>query len=282
MLLRRHKAFGLGLLFAVALSIPAFAQPTATGMPYPEKSCTKAIDSEKAHNIYTAGKADYDDKDYDRAIVRFHEAYRLDCTKHELLIIISAAWEKKGEKSEAARALEAYLDRAQNLSESDRGTYQRGLDKLREEARKKALANAPPTATSTSTAPPPNGEGGGHTVLPWIAAGAGVVGVGIGITLLAVAPEYPENQGCDKDARKCTPLPGETEQSPSFKDRQEKAGRATNLPLAGTILLAVGGALIVGGLLWHFLEPTDTKSAKLRIQPALVPGYGGLSLTRSF
>ncbi len=42
-----------------------------------------------------------------------------------------------------------------------------------------------------------------------------------------------------------------------------------------------GGALVVGGLVWHFLEPTDKKSG-LRVSPWTTGRASGLTLGGSF
>ena len=54
----------------------------------------------------------FDENDYPTAIQYFRDAYRRDCTKYELLNIISRAYELKGDKPEAINALETYLKRA--------------------------------------------------------------------------------------------------------------------------------------------------------------------------
>ncbi len=309
--LSRYKAAGLGLLFAVALSVPALAQPSGypTGQPYP--TCTKPVstqDSEAAHNKYTAGKVDYDEGNNDKALSRFNEAYKLDCTKHELLIIISAAWDKKGEKAEAARALETFLERAQNVAEADRLTYQKKIERLKEDAKAKAAATPPPTATAT-TPPSGGGEEGGHTVYPWLVAGAGVVALAVGIVLVATAPSLPP--GCVKKGDPLKDANGNTLKDPQtgqdqiaasdtckrvdtdpqvpdpqnepLAQRQKDAGRSQEQPVYGAVVAAIGGALIVGGVLWHFLEPTGEKTTgKTRVVPAVTPSYGGLFLTHTF
>ena len=301
MLLRRHKAAGLGLLFAVALSIPALAQPSGAtpGQPYP--SCTKPVsttDSEAAHNKYTAGKVDYDEGNNDKALSRFNEAYRLDCTKHELLIIISAAWDKKGEKAEAARALETFLERAQNVSEADRDTYRKKIERLKEDARAKQT----PTTTPTGTGPPSGGGGDdGKTVFPWLVTGAGVVALAVGIVLIATAPSLPP--GCVKKGDK-VPSPPDLDgladgdsckridtdpqvpdaQNGPLAERQKEAGRSQEQPVYGAVVAVGGGVLIVGGLVWHFLEPIggSSKTSSTRVRPSLSPTYGGLFLTHTF
>lgn len=274
--MRRKHIIGLGLLLAAVTSVPAFAQPAGQGYA----SCTKTVtagESELAHQKYIAGKQDYDEGNYDSALRRFRDAYTLDCTKHELLIIISAAYERKGDKKEAVDALETYVARSPGAP--DAGTYQAKIENLKKQL---AAAQPPPATTPTEpppTTPPPKEDVQGHSVFPWILTGAGVAALGVGIVLIATAPKLPD--GCDKDQQTCRPLPNESAQA--FEDRQSEAGRSAGQPLAGTIVTLGGGALVVGGLLWHFLEPTGTKeTAKPKLRPSVSPGYAGLALGGRF
>jgi hypothetical protein len=131
----------------------------------------------------------------------------------------------------------------------------------------------------------PNGSGG-HTVFPWIVVGAGLIGTSLGVALFLSAPDFPEGQSCDKQTRTCSPLPGETEQSAPFKDRQERAGQSEAYPLAGGVLIAISGVFIVGGLLWHFLEGSDPPPSSTKLRPKLAPwmgrSAGGMALSGTF
>ncbi len=271
--MRRKHIIGIGLLLAAVTSVPAFAQPAGQGYP----SCTKTVtsgESELAHQKYIAGKQDYDEGNYDSALRRFRDAYTLDCTKHELLIIISAAYERKGDKKEAVGALEAYVARSPGAP--DVGTYQAKIENLK----KQIAAAPPPTATTSPTSPPPTtapskSETQEHTVYPWLLTGAGVVALGVGIAVIATAPNLPRD--CDEQSKVCTRRDGEPEDE--FKDRQAEAGRSVDQPFWGTVAVVGGGALIVGGLVWHFLEPTGPKeAAKPKLRPSVAPGYAGLAL----
>ena len=268
MVMRRKHFIGFGLLLAAATSVPAFAQP-AGQQGYP--SCTKTVssaESELAHQKYIAGKQDYDEGNYDSAIRRFRDAYTLDCTKHELLIIISAAYERKGDKREAVNALETYVARSPGAP--DVGTYQAKIENL-----KKQIAAAPPTASGRTAE---GAEVHEHTLYPWLVAGVGVLALGVGIPLLVTA-KIPD--GCNADTDVCDRKPGESDRD--YAQRRDDAGNAAGQSLAGKILVATGGALVVGGLVWHFLEPTGPKEkAKTKLRPAVAPGYAGLAVGGTF
>lgn len=274
----RKKIIGLAALLFVATTVPALAQPA--------KECTtkpSGPDSEAAHQKYIAGKVEYDEGNYDVALRRFREAYALDCTKHELLVIISAAHEKKGDRQEAIKALEDYLRLAPTSSEAS--TYRARIENLRKQM---AVAPAPATATTTSptaapttttTAPPPAAEQQEHTAAPWIVVGVGAVGVIIGVTLILTAPALPGN--CSKSSDTCQRVGPQTDAD--LQNDRETAGRAKGQPVVGGVVAGIGGALILGGLLWHFLEPTGPKdSGRAKLRPVVSPGFGGLSLSGSF
>jgi hypothetical protein len=270
---------GLGLLVAGTLiSGPAFADPTQSqgGQTYP--SCTKAVspsESDLAHQKYIAGKQDYDEANYDSAIRRFRDAYALDCTKHELLVVIATAYERKGDKKEAVNALDTYVARAP--SAPDVGSYQTKIEKL-----KKQIAATPPPPPPAS-APPPlprEAEVRRHSALPWVVVGVGAAAIASGIVIVLTTPSLPD--GCSKTTRDCKRLtPGETDES--LQNRKEDAGKALDQPLVGYIVVGAGAAVAAGGLLWHFLEPTGSKeSAKTKLRPSFAPGYAGLSVGGSF
>lgn len=53
----------------------------------------------------------------------------------------------------------------------------------------------------------------------------------------------------------------------------------------GIALIGVGAAAVVGGLVWHFVEPTSqgpTQGANVGVRPDARPGYAGLSIGGSF
>jgi hypothetical protein len=273
--LRKHTII-FGLVLGAATSAPAFAQGTPTG--YPE--CTKAVsndDTNAAHQKYIAGKQDYDEGNYESAIRRFRDAYALDCTKHELLVILSAAYERKGDKKEAAAALEAFVARVPNAP--DVSTYQAKIENLKRQMAASSQQQAGPVKTETQE----------HTIYPWIVTGVGAVAIIVGIAVYAAAPAIPTT--CDSaligSHRTCSPLPGEEPNSQTLKDREVSAGNAAGEHLGGVITIGAGVAMVAGGLVWHFLEPTGPKEAAPRpvttkLRPLVTPSFAGLSLGGSF
>jgi hypothetical protein len=111
----------------------------------------------------------------------------------------------------------------------------------------------------------------GHTVYPWFLVAYGTVTFTVGAVLVASAPDLP--RGCNEDSKTCTRLPSETPDD--LKQRQTTAGRAASQPTIGGVTMGIGAAMVVGGLLWHFLEPTGPKStaqARVHVTPGGVFG----------
>lgn len=285
---RRKHIIGFGLLVACATAVPAYAQPTqvptAQSMATDFPACTKKAsdaDQELAKQKFIAARQDSEEGNYDTAIKRFKVAYDLDCSKPELLLIISSAFEKKGDKQAALAALEVYTQRAPK----DAPDMATTLTKI--ENMKKQLASAPPPTASSSA--PPKEEVQEHTVFPWIVAGIGAAGVITGVVLHLTA-SYPANCDPDIEGGKCTrteaqsKLP-EPDASDSLQADQDEATGVRNRKVTGTVFILAGSAVLVGGLVWHFVEPTGPKTTgktKRQFLPSIAPGFAGLSYGGTF
>lgn len=277
----RQLAVAFGFFLAAAVPVaPALAQSTAPQSYPPACSATSvpAGESERAHTLYQAGKAYYDDNSNDAAIAQFREAYKKDCSKHELLIIISRAYQLKGDFAEAIRALETYLERVP--SSPDAASLRTRIENMKkQQAAQPAPVVTPPVAP---VAPPPVVEVREHTAPPWILVGVGGAAVVVGIVVFATAPSLPV--GCDPDTRKCAKS-NPNEPATETADRWRRAGNSKDQPVIGGVIAGVGGAFVLGGLLWHFLEPTgpvEKSAAKTKVTPHVSPGFAGLSLGGSF
>lgn len=272
---RRTTLLGLGFSVMVA-TVPAYADAPAQGYPPCSNKPVSSSDSENAHTKYIAGRQDYDEGNYENAVRRFRDAYTLDCTKHELLLILSSAYERKGDKKEALSALETYVARVPNSP--DMTTYQLKIDNLKKDLARQSAA-APAVATSTTST-----ESRGHTPYPWIVVGIGGATVAAGLAVALTAPNRPS--GCDESTNTCTQNPGESKED--LVDRQDRAARAKNQPVIGWAVFGGGLALVAGGLLWHFLEPTGPKKSSARpsvtptVAPMVGPAFAGLSLGGAF
>ncbi len=270
---RLPRLAGAGAL-AVGLALGGSAR-ASEAPEYPPATCARAESPDAARAAFVRGKAAYDQSSNDEAVAQLTLAYRLDCTRHTFLSFIAQVLERQTRFDEAIGALELYLQRAHDLPANERATVEAKVKNLREQARKKKAdeeAKAAAAAAAAAKKAGPAEEIREHTVPPWLVVGVGVAAVATGVVLIAVAPELPA--GCNQVTRECSPAASQAD--------RDQAGLSQNLPLAGTITAIGGGALVAGGLLWHFLEPTGPVRSGAGLRPSLGPGFAGLAASGTF
>jgi hypothetical protein len=138
------------------------------------------------------------------------------------------------------------------------------------------------TYAATSTGDHNTGGGGAgagapgrreHTAGPWVIVGVGVASIGVGLGLALSVSDKDKEVPASCINASC---------APEDTNAANKAVSAKNRQTAGFITLGAGIAVVGGGLIWHFLEPTDgpEKAAaqrKFRVRPDLGFNYAGLS-----
>jgi hypothetical protein len=282
-------------LGAVPIALPVLAQPSADYPPPCDASRVTKADIDRAHTVFLSGKQYLEESNYDKAISYFKDAYSIDCSVHAMLPIIATAYERKGDKSEAVRALEEYTKRAPNAPDHD--VIERRIRNLKDQlAREQAAASASaPVPTASAPAPPQpaptasaeaaatastptpaptaaTSTAGGHSALPWILVGVGGAAAVTGVVLIAVGS--PDLSNADKAC------PGRVCPTQSSLNQ---GNNARNLVNAGGGLIGGGLAVAAAGLLWHFLEKTDQGAAgetqtSTHISPVIIPGYAGIAV----
>ena len=140
----------------------------------------------------------------------------------------------------------------------------------------------PPTPPPPGRRDPPDTKRE-HTAYPWIVVGVGAVVLSVGAVIYLTTPDRPSN--CNESTQKCTRIEGQSEAD--FRKDQERAGTADSQPVLGLGVGAAGAALVVGGLVWHFLEPTDPAPAsqgttKWRVLPWTTGQSSGLTFGGAF
>ncbi len=304
--------FLLPLLFGVAIAVPALAQPPAERAltRYPPNNpvrCEQTKDLKVAQSHFVIGEKAHEKGDYDTAAREFAASYEADCTKHDLLIIISRTHEKASTKDtarhlyEAALALETYLDRVKDDAKTkERRDLVATLRRRAQEADAKARLNpstsasTSPTATATATATP---DRPGRPIYPWIVVGAGgALVVGGAITWGVGNANKPD--GCSfstntcsfdayKDAGIVTDSNGK-QTNAKYQQAQQDAGNAKGLATAGVVLMALGALTAAGGVVWYLTMPeadaTKTRTARARplVSPAVGPGFAGVQVGGAF
>jgi hypothetical protein len=270
---------------------------------YPE--CTSKptdADVEGAQGAFKAGKARYDEGNRERAILYWEDAYRMDCTAHDLLINLATAYELQGNKEQALLALETYLKRVPDSKKKEQVSRrieqlksQIDSDKKKAQAALPAVAPASPgqpvagqgtaaTGAALQTTAPGAGEpppSGRRPLAPLILAGAGGVVAIVGLGMLAAASSDVQSyeKQCGTDNKQC-PSPGIATKANDAVQRRNAAGGVT------VVGLGVTGA----GLLWYFLskpKPSPAPQAvelsrTTRLNPSVGLSFAWIELSGAF
>lgn len=283
----RSTALGALTAFALVAAVEARAE-AADKITYPA-ACTevKPSEAEEARKSFVEGKTKSEQALYAEALSAYLTAYRKDCSRHGFLQVISGVLERQGEYDEAVRALELYLAR-QNLAPADRAPIETRVANLRtaaEEKRKREAKPAPAVLPPSGEPPPRPGEPPAttetreHGVLPWVVFGVGGLAIGTGVVLTVVGGStLPPN--CNVETLICSAREGV-----AVTEDQADARLSRGFTTGGIVTIVGGGVLMVGGLLWHFLEPTgpvEKTSSLPRPVPVIGNGYGGLVLGGRF
>jgi tetratricopeptide (TPR) repeat protein len=275
-------------LVGTVVALPALAQQPPSSYPPPcDASKVSKPDVERAHTVFLSGRQYLDESNYDKAIGYFKDAYSIDCSVHAILPIIATAYERRGDKAEAVRALEEYLRRAP--SAPDREVVERRIRNLsdqlaREQPATTATAPAatatatavpaatvPPEPTSTAptaaTAPQPTGAGG-SSAAPWVVVSAGAVATIAGLAIYGVGAGKISSAetACGNKRNGCT------------QDVASEGNAGRTLEPVGGALAVLGVAAVVGGLIWHFNDKPKPALTGVRLSPAFAPGYAGVAL----
>jgi hypothetical protein len=283
-------------LGAVPIALPVLAQPATDYPPPCDASRVTKADIDRAHTVFLSGKQYLEESNYDKAIGYFKDAYSIDCSVHAMLPIIATAYERKGDKAEAVRALEEYTKRAPSAPDHD--VIERRIRNLKDQLpREQPSASASVTAAApTASAPPPSVPSAepaptasatplaaeatpqaaeGHSALPWVMVVVGGVVVAAGAVMLPVgASDISSAAGQCNSSRMCM-----------SQDVVNTGNTGRNLETFGGVGIGVGLAVAAAGLLWHFLEePPERQSGAAptgaRVEPVVSPGSPGMGIVR--
>jgi hypothetical protein len=301
-----RKSLLVATLVGTVVAVPALAQQAASSYP-PACEATKVTksDVERAHTVFLSGKQYLEESNYDKAISYFKDAYSIDCSIHAILPIIATAYERKGDKAEAVRALEEYQRRAPTAPDHD--VIDRRIRNLKDQLSREqptatstttSTATAPtavPTSTTTATAEPTTtgiptaptatataeepSTAHGHTAGPWVLAGIGGAAAVAGIVIYAVGASDVNAalQACP--TRNC---------AMGQENAIQQGNNGRSLETVGGVVIVGGIAVAVAGLLWHFQEKTGPSTVSLRprhdttVTPVVAPGYAGMALGATF
>lgn len=293
--LRFVRCSSLLLVALASFAVPGSALANSLGFT----ECNakpRGADTAKARKHYLAGKEQLDAGRSKEAVESFRAAYMADCTKHDLLILLSFAYQADAQLREAVEADELYLEKkGKALPASDRQEIQARVDDLRarvrameeDEARKLELAKAEEQKKQkvvVVTSPPRESESP-YTVTPWVVTGVGAAAVLAGAAMFVVGTTQFDNERCRGDA-----LTGQMgcevgENGQPFASKGTQAMYYDWKNWGGFVVMGAGAAVAAGGLVWHFLEgsksSSDSKTA-VRVTPSLGPQHAGLGVGGAF
>jgi tetratricopeptide (TPR) repeat protein len=272
------------ILGALLIGVPL----TAFAESYPE--CVSEPSDEEveaAKGAFMAGKAAFDEADYERAITYWSDAYRRDCTAHDLLRNLARAYELSGQKQAAIDALQTYLERVPETPKRDQ--FQRRIEKLQNQLDEEAAAtsepvsppadtpsDAPPAASPvapTTSAPPPRGK---KPLAPLVVMGAGgVIAVVGAVGFLSEAGKSSDFEEQCGSARDGCPSDEVQQDAMDWRQRQTIFGVTT----------WAGVGVAATGLVWYLAAPrreVPQDGHRMTLQPVVARSGAGLHLRGRF
>ena len=236
-------ASAFALAFAMSLS------PAAAMAATPEEEA-------RAAELFAESADHYRDGRFEDAVRLLQRAYAAD--EPVLLYNLARAYEGNGDLREAIDAYRKYLERTEEVK--DRGAIERRIATLDAQlAEREELAADAEAARRRAEEAEAQREQPSASPYPWIVAGAG------GATLVVSAVLG----GLAKSRQ------GKAEDEPEQIAAAEALDEAETFATATNVTLAVGGALLVGGLAWGtvdllLLDSSDATALRLGVSPQRV------------
>ncbi len=232
------------VVIALGVAVPAQAQPDPPSRAQ-EDAPSRPQEDLDGVTAFQKGAEAFKKGDFDTAIPLFKYAHEL-TGDPTLLYNIARSYEGLDEPAEALAHYEAYLQAAPEAA--DAGAVQarvRGLqaqiDRRRALAARATPTPPPQPSTPAPTLPPP------LSPLPWIVAGAGVLGLAAGGILAGLAQSTK----------------GKAIDEPVAITASDLADDAQGLATAASVTFIVSGVITGAGLLWGVLDLTANGSARL-------------------
>jgi len=229
------------LLLVLAVSLP-YVVSTSGAHAQPRESEEARL--AEAKDAFDVGSRAYADGEFESALASFRRAYELTGSP-DLLYNIATVSDRMRRDEEALEAYEGYLEA--RPKSADREHVEGRIEVLRAaiDARKRADLDAEIEARTAAIeaaarvrAERPLTQHVGPGPGPWITIGVGGAAVVSGAVLLGLGQR--DERAVENAA------PGS-----SYSTVQEMAERGPRLNKAGIALLAVGGAGILGGVIWQ-------------------------------
>jgi tetratricopeptide (TPR) repeat protein len=213
-----------------------------------------------AKKAFAAGTQSYENGEFEAALSSFRRAYELTGSP-DLLYNIATVSDRMRRDEEALEAYEGYLEA--RPKSADREHVAGRIDVLRQaiEARRRAELNAEIEtrtaaieAAARVKAERPLTQHVGPGPGPWITIGVGGAAIVTGAVLVGLG-QRDQNQVENA-------APGS-----SYSSVEEMADRGPRRTKAGVALMAVGGAGLVGGIIWQLTGGHEEAVPEVRIGP---------------
>jgi tetratricopeptide (TPR) repeat protein len=245
------------LLLLVAISLA-----TVSGVPRAEAQSSKVDQARiaQAKKAFAAGTRAYQAGDFEAALSSFREAYDLTGSP-DLLYNIATVSDRMRRDEDALHAYEGYLEA--RPTSADREHVESRIAVLREaiEARQRAeidaqieAERAAMEAAAQIKAERPLTHYVGPGPGPWITIGAGGATLVTGAVLLGLGQK-------DQNEVESAP-PGS-----SFSSIESLADRGPRRTKTGIALLGVGGAAVLGGIIWQLTGGHEEAMPEVSIGP---------------
>ncbi len=214
----------------------------------------------EAKKAFSIGTQAYGDGDFDTALASFRRAYELTASA-DLLFNVATVADRMRRDDEALEAYEAYL--SARPDSADKEHVEGRIEALRaaiEERRRAEIEadieaeRAAVEAAAKVRAERPLTQHVGPGPGPWITIGASGAAVVSGAVLLGMG------QRNQNEVENATP-------GSSYSTVQDAADRGPRLSKAGIALLSVGGAGIIGGVIWQLTGGHDEALPEISIGP---------------
>jgi tetratricopeptide (TPR) repeat protein len=258
-------------LVSAALLVPVLSR--ATDEPAGEAEEPKQVDLEQAKAKYEEAKGHYGEGKYEEALAAFTEAYNLS-NKPDLLYNLGVCSEKLGQIKKAIAYYELYLE--ENPQATDREAVTKRLEALKASQEESAPE---PAAATVEPAPEPSSapddelviEEEEQTQIFWPGAVIGLGGLVLATGALTAIMAYNRY--------------GDLEDSCSPDCSDSKVSKVKKAALAADIQFALGGAVVVAGVIWWITSDdgeAEVQVAGVGATPLVLPGGGGLMLEGEF
>lgn len=273
---------------------PALTLPDCDSATLPKEPPATAIEADRV------AREAFEARQYETAILKWHEAYKAYCRAHRALVFMARAYRGKGDFKQAVALYKAFLTRAPK-DDKRREEVARELIELEGLIPKapppsaapsavpppmaSAVPPAKPVASSAPRPPPPAAPGAAPPpksdpmgIVSWITLGVGSAAILTGAVLLPIGVSQVAAAEGKCPERRCPASLGKTGQEEAVS--QGDTGR--HLKNAAIGLFVAGGVVTVGSVVWKAASPSSTApdAPRPHVKAAVAPS--GVTLFGSF